>query len=83
MKHKNVYAAIGYVVTRFGIPAAKRQARRSTRRGAKGAAAGASNAARSHPARTSIAVGVVIGAIGWLATRGRNDASVDFEGRDA
>jgi hypothetical protein len=83
MKHKNMYAAIGYVVTRFGLPAAKRQARKSAKRGAKGAATGATNAARSHPARTSIAVGVVIGAIGWLATRGRDDASGDIGGRDA
>lgn len=65
------YAAIGYVVSKFVMPAAKRQAKRAARDKARGAVAGTTGAARRHPARTSVAVGAVVGAVGWLLTRGR------------
>lgn len=71
MRNQGKYAAIGYVVTKFVYPVAKRQAKKSAKRKAKGAVTGTANAAKAHPARTSIAVGATIGAIGWLLTRGR------------
>lgn len=73
MRHKGRYAAIGYVVSKFLVPIAKRQARKAARRKARGAA----NAARAHPARTSVAVGAAAGAIGWLLTRSRHGSELD------
>ncbi len=75
MRNKGKYAAIGYVVSKFVLPVAKRQAKKSAKRKAKGAVTGTANAARNHPARTSVAVGAAAGAIGWLATRGRRGTS--------
>ena len=69
MRNKTRYAMIGYVVSKFVIPVAKRQAKASAKRKAKGTASSAANVAKAHPARTSIAVGAAAGAIGWLVTR--------------
>lgn len=74
MRHKGRYAAIGYVVSKFVVPVAKRQAKKSAKRKARGAVTGTANAAKAHPARTSVAVGAAAGAIGWLLTRGRDDS---------
>lgn len=80
MRNKSKYAAIGYVVSKFVFPVAKRQAKKSAKRKAKGAVSGTANAAKAHPARTSVAVGATLGALGWLVTRGRrgsDDAAND------
>jgi hypothetical protein len=66
------YTAIGFVVSKFVLPLVRRQAKTAAKRKAKGAASGASAAARSHPARTSIALGAAVGALGWLVTRQRS-----------
>lgn len=79
MKHKGRYAAIGYVVSKFVLPVAKRRARKSAKKKAKGAVTGTANAAREHPARTSVAVGAAVGALGWLVTKGRRGNSRDDE----
>lgn len=71
MRNKTRYAAIGYVVSKFVFPVAKRQAKKSAKRKAKGAVTGTASAAKAHPARTSVAVGATLGAVGWLLTRGR------------
>ncbi len=75
VRNRGKYAVIGYVVSKFVFPVAKRQAKRSAKRKATGAVTGTANAAKRHPARTSIAVGATAGAIGWLATRGKHGAS--------
>lgn len=77
MRHKGRYAAFGYVVSKFIVPVAKRQAKRSAKRKARGAVTGTANAAKAHPARTSVAVGAAAGAIGWLLTRGRHGDRTD------
>lgn len=79
MKHSSRYAAIGYVVSKFVFPIAKRRAKQQAKRKAKGAVTGTANAAREHPARTSVAVGAAVGAIGWLVTRGRRGADANRE----
>jgi ElaB/YqjD/DUF883 family membrane-anchored ribosome-binding protein len=71
MRNTRKYAAIGYVVSKFVFPVAKRRAKKSAKRKAKHAVTGTANAARQHPARTSVAVGAAVGAIGWLVTKGR------------
>lgn len=71
MRNSKKYAAIGYVVSKVVLPVAKRQAKKSAKRKAKGAVSGTARAAKSHPARTSVAVGAAVGAVGWLLTRGR------------
>jgi hypothetical protein len=68
VRNKARYTVIGYVVSKLVIPMAKRQARRK----ARGALNGTASAARAHPARTSIALGVAAGAVGWLLTRVRD-----------
>ncbi|MCW2922340.1 MAG: hypothetical protein JWL76_2214 [Thermoleophilia bacterium] len=82
MRNKGKYAAIGYVVSKFVLPVAKRQAKKSAKRKAKGAVTGTANVAKRHPARTSVAVGAAAGAIGWLATRGRRNGGTS-SGDDA
>lgn len=77
MRNRAKYTAIGYVVSKFVIPVAKRQAKASAKKKAKGAANGAVSSARSHPARTSIAIGAAIGAVGWLVTRARGGNDVE------
>ncbi len=77
MGNKAKYTAIGYVVSKFVFPVAKRQAKASAKRKAKGAVTGTANVAKAHPARTSIAVGAAAGALGWLFTRSRDDAGID------
>jgi ElaB/YqjD/DUF883 family membrane-anchored ribosome-binding protein len=69
VRNKTRYAVIGYAVSKFVIPVAKRQAKAQAKRKAKGAVTSTTNAAKAHPARTSIAVGAAAGAIGWLLTR--------------
>lgn len=76
MRNKAKYTAIGYVVSKFVFPVAKRQAKASAKRKARGTVDGATSAARSHPARTSLALGAAAGAIGWLVTRGRSGSDV-------
>ena len=71
MRKSSKYAAIGYVVSKFVLPLAKREAKRAAKRKAKGAVSGTTGAMKRHPARTSVAVGSLIGAVGWIATRGR------------
>lgn len=83
MRHKGRYAAIGYVVSKFVFPLAKRRAKQAARRKARGAVTGTANAARNHPARTSVAVGAAVGAIGWLVTRGRRSGAPTSPGDDA
>ena len=77
MKNKGKYAAIGYVVSKFVLPVAKRRAKKTAKRKAKGAVTGTAQAARQHPARTSVAVGATVGAIGWLVTRGKRGGGED------
>ncbi len=74
MRNKGKYAAIGYVVSKFVLPIAKRQAKKQAKAKARGAVTGTANAARRHPARTSVALGAAAGAIGWLVTRRRSGA---------
>ncbi len=81
MRNKTRYAMIGYVVSKFVFPIARRQAKAQAKRRAKGAATGTVNAAKAHPARTSIALGAAAGAIGWLATR-RRAAGDDVDALD-
>ena len=77
MRHKGRYVAIGYVVSKFVVPVAKRQAKRTAKRKAKGAVTGTANLAKAHPARTSVAIGASVGALGWLLTRGRRSDELD------
>lgn len=79
MRNTRKYAAIGYVVSKFVFPVAKRRAKKAAKKKAKGAVTGTAHAARMHPARTSVAVGATIGAIGWLVTKGRRSDSGDVE----
>ena len=74
MRNKGKYAAIGYVVSKFVLPIAKRQAKKQAKAKARGAVTGTANAARRHPARTSVALGAAASAIGWLVTRRRSGA---------
>jgi hypothetical protein len=78
VRNTRKYAAIGYVVSKFVFPVAKRRAKKAAKKKAKGAVTGTANAARTHPARTSVAVGATIGAIGWLVTN-RRRGSDDVE----
>lgn len=71
MRNRTRYAAIGYVTSKFVLPLAKRQAKRAARRKAKGMVTSTTKAVTSHPARTSIVVGSIVGAAGWLLARGR------------
>jgi hypothetical protein len=79
VKNKSKYAAIGYVVSKFVFPVAKRLAKKSAKTKAKGAVTATANAATAHPARTSVAVGATIGALGWLVTRGRRGGGGDVD----
>ncbi len=72
MKNKAKYTAIGYVVSKVVIPLAKQQAKKQAKTKVRGAAANTKHAVVSHPAKTSIAVGALIGAAGWLLTRDRS-----------
>ncbi|MEO6867146.1 MAG: hypothetical protein ABI200_03915 [Gaiellales bacterium] len=72
MRNRTRYAAIGYVVSKFVIPVAKQQAKKQAKNKVRGAAVGTRDAVVSHPARTSIAVGALVGAAGWLLTRNRS-----------
>lgn len=74
MRNRGKYAAIGYVVSKFVLPVAKRQAKKQAKAKARGAVSGTAGAARRHPARTSVALGAAAGAIGWLVTRRRSNA---------
>lgn len=74
MKKMHRYAAIGYVVSKFGLPFARREAKRAARRKASGAVHGTAGAMKRNPARTSVATGALIGAVGWLVMRGRRDS---------
>jgi hypothetical protein len=76
VRNKNRYAAIGFVVSKFVFPVAKRQAKRTARRKARGAVTGTANVAKAHPARTSVAIGASVGALGWLFTRTRRSDDV-------
>jgi hypothetical protein len=74
------YALLGYVVAKFIIPMLREQAKRAAKRKAKHAVTGTADAARRHPARTSVAVGAAMGAAGWLLSRprgGHEDADED------
>jgi ElaB/YqjD/DUF883 family membrane-anchored ribosome-binding protein len=77
VRNRGKYAAIGYVVSKFVLPAAKRQAKKSAKRKAKGAVSGTANAAKNNPAKTSVAVGAAAGAIGWLISRKRGGDGPD------
>jgi hypothetical protein len=79
MRRSSKYAAVGYVVTKFVVPVAKRQAKRAAKRKAKGAVTGTTGALKRHPARTSVAVGSAVGAVGWLVTRGRRKGGASSE----
>ena len=79
MKNTRKYAAIGFVVSKFVFPVAKRQAKKAATRKAKGAVSGTANAAKSHPARTSVAVGATVGALGWLLTRSRRSGGDELD----
>ena len=70
MRHKGRYAAIGYVTSKVVIPIAKRQAKRSAKKKAKGAVTGTGNAIRRNPGKTSVLLGTIVGAAGWLLTKG-------------
>jgi len=72
MKHKSKYAAIGYVVSKLVVPAAKKGAKRAAKKKAKGAVSGTTGAVRRNPAKTSVVVGTVLGAVGWVVTRSRS-----------
>ena len=77
MRGRTKYAAIGYVVSKFVLPLARRQAKKAARNKARGAVVNTADAAKRHPARTSIAIGSALGAIGWLATRSRTGEGDD------
>lgn len=64
------YTAIGFAVSKFVLPIAKKQAKKAARNKAKGAVVGTRNSIRRSPVKASIAVGAVVGALGWLVTRG-------------
>jgi ElaB/YqjD/DUF883 family membrane-anchored ribosome-binding protein len=72
MRNTKKYAAIGYVVSKFVLPVAKRQAKKAAKQKAKGAITAPANAAKRHPARASVAVGAAVGALGWLISRRRS-----------
>lgn len=71
MKHSGRYAAIGYMVTKVGVPLAKRQAKKAARR----KVAGAAGAIGRRPAKLGLAVGVAVGAVSWLVSRTRSRPS--------
>lgn len=66
------YAVVGFAVSKFAMPVAKRMLRRKVVKGAKKTTKASVDAAKSHPGRTSVAVGSVLGAVGYLVSRGRN-----------
>ena len=63
------YALIGMIVSKFVIPAVKKQAKKRTKAAVKHKAASSANAVKGHPARTGIAVGVLVGAASYVAKR--------------
>jgi len=82
MSKRAKYTAIGFVVSKFVLPIAKRQAKSAAKRKARGAVSGTAGAAKRHPARTSVAVGALVGAAGWVLTRGRVSDSKTSPGDD-
>ena len=62
---RSKYMIIGYIVSKFVVPVAKKQARKAAREKARGA----SRAVTGNPARTSIALGAAAGATAWLLSR--------------
>lgn len=77
MRHKGRYAAIGYVVSKVVLPVAKRQAKKSAKRKARGAVSGTGDAIKRNPGKTSVALGTVIGAVGWVLTRDRDGTDAE------
>jgi ElaB/YqjD/DUF883 family membrane-anchored ribosome-binding protein len=77
VRNSKKYAAIGYMVTKFVVPVAKRQAKKAAKQKARGAIVAPAKAAKRHPARTSVAVGAAVGALGWLVSRRRNGSGPD------
>lgn len=73
------YTTIGYVVSKVGMPLAKRAVKRKARSAVRGSAKRSAGAAIHNPARTSIAIGSAIGAIAWLARR-RRYGNYDLDG---
>jgi hypothetical protein len=65
------YTAIGYVVSKFVLPMARKQAKKAARNKVRGMG----GALGRHPARVSLAVGSAIGALGWLLSH--RDADTD------
>jgi hypothetical protein len=62
-------AAVGYLVTRYLVPALKKQAKRKAKSTATGAAKNSAKAVRRNPKRTAMVVGTVVGAMGWVLAR--------------
>ena len=73
MRKKGQYAAIGWAVSKFVLPLAKRQAKRKMKGAAKGAVTRPAGAAKRNPGKASIAVGTAVGALGWLVSRKRRN----------
>jgi hypothetical protein len=63
------YTAIGYVVSKFVLPVARKQAKKAARNKVRGMGSSVGR----HPAKVSLVVGSAVGAVGWLLTRRGRD----------
>jgi hypothetical protein len=71
------YAAIGYVVTKVGVPMMRRAAKKRAKAAAKSAAVAPARAARRHPAKAGAALGALLGAGAWLFMRRHDEDDLD------
>ena len=70
------YTIIGWAVSRFAWPAAKKAMRSK----AQASANGMVESARRNPARTSVAIGAIVGAAGWVVARALGSGGDDGGG---
>jgi hypothetical protein len=66
---KKKYAATGYVVSKIVLPIVRRRMKKKARASVVNTGKRGAEAARNNPARTSIAVGSIIGAGAFLLRR--------------
>lgn len=71
MNKRTQYTALGFAVSKLVLPIIRKQAKKKARSAVVNAADGGRRAVHAHPARTAVAVGAVVGAVGWMLSRTR------------
>jgi hypothetical protein len=69
------YAAIGYVVSKVAVPIIKKKAKAKAKQAPAGAARAGARAAKNSPGKTSLAIGALAGALGYVISRRRRSAN--------